>query len=203
MRNLVICLFSGFLSFGQYEKINIEIDLLYANTKMFNKNFHGASVGMSTLFNDKTAVGFFLSFHKKDINPTFYIVEDPSINHVEFGIQMKNYLLKTNRWQLSPFLLNSWGFTYLLDQSILEYIETEFGNGTRYARVDINNLFFIQPGVDIQLKLSENKRGTSFFLSSRAMYRQAFGRVNFGYLSDYNTFYFGMGLTIKYTSKGF
>lgn len=196
-QHLFYWLFFSCLAFSQNEKYVIETDLLYTNSKFFNQTFHGASVGISGQFNEKTALGFFASFYMKDINPTFYIINEPSVIHVEFGAQLKQYLVKTNRLHISPFLLYSWGITSLVDKSELEYFETEFGTESRYARVDINNLFLIQPGVDVQIKLTQNKRGTSFFLTTRAMYRQAFGRVNFGYLSDYNGFYFGTGLTVK------
>lgn len=199
MRNYIFIFFFSFFSFGQNETIDIETDILYTNSKLFNQTFHGASVGISGKLNEKTALGFFASFYMKDTNPTFYIVNDPAVIHVEFGVQLKQYLLQTNRLSISPFLLNSWGITSLIDQSEIEYFETAEGfTDSRYARVDVNNLFFIQPGVDVQIKLGQSKKGTAFYLTSRAMYRQAFGKLNFGYLSDYQGFYFGTGLTFKF-----
>jgi hypothetical protein len=203
MRFVILFAFISFYSFGQNEKTEIEIDLLYTNSKFFKKTFHGASVGISGHLNERTALGFFASFYNKDINPTFYNVGEPSLTHIELGIQLKRYILKTNRLHISPFLLTSWGISTLMDQSEIEYIETEFGTETRYASVDTNNLLLIQPGIDVQVKLWQNKKGAAFFLTTRAMYRQSFGKANYGYISDYNNFYFGGGLTIKNTYFNF
>ena len=74
MRFVILFAFISFYSFGQNEKTEIEIDLLYTNSKFFNKTFHGASVGISGHLNERTALGFFASFYNKDINPTFYNV---------------------------------------------------------------------------------------------------------------------------------
>jgi hypothetical protein len=203
MRNFILFFLFNLFSFAQDIDSKIEADILYSQSQLFDKTFHGLSFGVSGAWKENIYVGAFVNLQFKNTNPSHFIVQDPLVTHVDFGIQIKKYLVRTNRFHLSPFLINSWGITSLQDQSITEIVETEFGPEERAVTIERNHLFLVQAGVDLQFRLADSKRGPQYFLSTRAAYRTGFGRLNYGFLSDYQGLYFGVGLTLKYQSFSF
>lgn len=176
---------------------DIALDFYTYGTKMALNDLWGLALEIRYFLTKKNSTGLYLAGAQKNIADTFsFSVIKPQISNFEIGWINQYDIVQNKNVRLGANLITAFTIFMLRDKAFTERVRTSRGYRNVSKKVAKNYQFLADPGLSLSVKLISNHHGPDFYLTSKAGYRWAIGNPEFGSMSMFSGFSFGLGISL-------
>lgn len=173
----------------------LSVDIGYIHTQLLNKNFNGGNFDFKFYVLPNFSTGLSTNILGTNTTDTFgFSVKRPQLNFISIGWINQFDFYNKNRFRFSASLNNALGITTLTDKETYSMVWVNNHYQKQYKQVASNYHYLFEPGIEAGFLLSNSQSDTKVYLTTKARYRSASNKINFGDPNSISHWYFGIGI---------
>lgn len=202
---LLFALFCNFFLFAQEDEIEeiqflpneFSFDFSGFYSPILSTNFIGISLDIKYNVRENWSTGFNVSYASRKMKTDFqFEVLNPGVQYSEISWLNQFDLLKKEKFRIGLQLSNGLAMASLVDRDIVEEFWDEYGVTESAKRIQTNYFYILQPGIEASVRVYDNDRFPDVYITAEAKYRKAMGTPKFATISDFESHYIGVGISL-------
>jgi hypothetical protein len=164
---------------------------------ILGKTYWGFGADIKYMPNPKWGTGLNMLVSQRKISEKYdYNIGQPIVEYLELGWVNHYEFYASKKFRVNFNLNNGLIASELADNSIKVYYRTRYGTNSRPKPIVTSFYYLIEPGLEVNRRLSSWNSSANIYLTAQAKYRMAFGKGKFGSDYGYNGYLLSLGITM-------